>query len=133
MAQDDEDDPFNEEFDLVDEVDEERASEQDKPQTAPEASRGKQSGSAKGSTEEEPGKSTSSENEEDLDEYGRPKPTANYVVHVYEHQKFKRTIAREFTPEDAEAFATEYNRTANAYGRTAVSGKIGTEPQKAIS
>ena len=42
------------------------------------------------------------------DEYGRTEPVANYLVHVYEDKKFKRTIDRPFTPEDAEAFATEF-------------------------
>ena len=62
--------------------------------------------------------------DEPVDEYGRPEtPPANYVVHVYEHKKFKRTIDRPFTPEDAEAFATEFNRTSKNYGRLAVSGQ----------
>jgi hypothetical protein len=73
------------------------------------------------------------EGEEPLDEYGRPEqPPANYVVHVYENKKFKRTIDRPFTPEDAEAFATEFNRTAKNYSRVAVTGKNDAKPKKAL-
>ena len=68
-----------------------------------------------------------------MDEYGRPEtPPANYVVHVYEHKKFTRTIERPFTAEDAEAFATEFNRTSKNYGRWAVSGKNDAKPKKAL-
>ena len=70
--------------------------------------------------------------EEPVDEYGRPEPAANYVVHVYEAKKFKRTIDRPFTPEDAEAFATEFNRTGKNYGRFAVSGKNDAKPKKTL-
>ena len=76
---------------------------------------------------------SAAEGEEPLDEYGRPEtPPANYVVHVYEHKKFTRTIDRPFTPEDAEAFATEFNRTSKNYGRMAVSGKNDAKPKKVI-
>ena len=72
------------------------------------------------------------DDDEPVDEYGRPEPKADYVVHVYEQKKFKRTIDRPFTPEDAEAFATEYNRTAKSYGRVAVTGKNDAKPKKAL-
>jgi len=67
-----------------------------------------------------------------VDEYGRPEPVANYVVHVYEQKKFKRTIDRPFTPEDAEAFASEFNRTSKPYGHFAVTGKNDAKPKKAL-
>jgi hypothetical protein len=70
--------------------------------------------------------------EEKVDEYGRPAPLANYVVHIYEYQEFKRTIDRPFTPEDAEAFASEYNRTSKPYGRFAVTGKDDAKPRKEL-
>jgi hypothetical protein len=54
------------------------------------------------------------------------------VVHVYEHQRLKRTIDRDFTPEDAELFAAEYSRTGKSYGRTAMAGKKDTEPKKRV-
>jgi hypothetical protein len=57
---------------------------------------------------------------------------ANYVVHVYEYKKFKRTIERPFTPEDAEAFATEFNRTSKSYGRFAITGKNDAKPKKIL-
>ncbi|HEX4414761.1 MAG TPA: hypothetical protein VH107_14095, partial [Lacipirellulaceae bacterium] len=73
------------------------------------------------------------EEEEPVDEYGRPEQTpANYVVHVYDQQKFSRTIDRPFTPEDAEAFASEFNRTSKNYGRFAVTGKNDAKPKKSL-
>ena len=80
----------------------------------------------------EPAKESVAESEEALDEFGRPAPVANYVVHIYEHRKFKRTIDRDFTPEDAEAFATDYNRYAKSYGRVAVAGKKDVPPRKSV-
>lgn len=68
-----------------------------------------------------------------VDEYGRPEPVANYVVHVYELGRFKRTVEREFTPEAAEAFATEYSRTSRQYGRRALAGKKDTQPAKELA
>ena len=152
MAIDDEDDLFNEEFDLVDDddyedddedssledEDDDPADEQeaddadDKPpaktprKRAPARGRGRKA-DANGAS----AKAEGDENE-DLDEYGRPKPEANYVVHIYEYQKFKRTLERPFTPEDAEAFASEYNRTGKVYSRFAVAGKNDAKPKKAL-
>src|SRR5712671_682411 len=103
MAAEEDDDLYDEEFDFVDDDEEEAEGNE-------------------GAVEEEP-----------LDEYGRPETTpANYVVHIYEHKKFTRTIDRPFTPEDAEAFATEFNRTSKNYGRMAVSGKNDAKPKKAL-
>jgi hypothetical protein len=70
--------------------------------------------------------------EEVVDPYDRPAPLANYVVHIYEYQKFRRTIDRPFTAEDAEAFASEYNRTAKPYGRFALAGKDDAKPRKTL-
>lgn len=122
MAPEDNDDLYDEEFDFVDDdeeedegsdVDEEPAAQADDESPLDEA--------ASGEGDDEP-----------VDEYGRPEPAANYVVHVYENKKFKRTIDRPFTPEDAEAFATEYNRTAKPYSRMAVTGKNDAKPKKSI-
>jgi hypothetical protein len=60
-----------------------------------------------------------------------PAPT-DHVVHVYEYGKFARTVEREFTAEDAEAFASEYNRTAKPYGRFAVAAKAKARPKKTV-
>ena len=68
-----------------------------------------------------------------VDEYGRPEPAANYRVHVYEYEEFKRTIDRPFTAEDAEAFASEYNRTSKSYSRFAVTGKEDVKPKKLLT
>ena len=70
--------------------------------------------------------------ESPLEDYGPPAPAANYVVHIYEYKEFKRTIDRPFTPEDAEAFASEYNRTAKPYGRFALTGKDDAKPKKEL-
>ena len=59
-------------------------------------------------------------------------PPVEHVVHVYEFGKLKRTIDRKFTAEDAEAFASEYNRAAKQYGRFAVAGKEKGRPKKTI-
>lgn len=119
MAAEDDDDLYDEEFDFVD--DDEEEEEGDEGEVADESSNG------------EDGGEEAAEGEEPLDEYGRPEtPPANYVVHLYEHKKFTRTIDRPFTAEDAEAFATEFNRTSKNYGRWAVSGKNDAKPKKAL-
>jgi hypothetical protein len=121
MADEDDDDLYDEEFDFVDE--EEDEAEGDDGEDAKDAA-----------VEEDRGEGPSGEEgEEPVDEYGRPEtPPANYVVHIYEHKKFTRTIDRPFTPEDAEAFATEFNRTSKNYGRMAVSGKNDAKPRKSL-
>jgi hypothetical protein len=122
MAAEEDDDLYDEEFDFVDEDEEE-----------PEGDAGAVAEDA-GLDEDQGEDALGDEGEEEpLDEYGRPEtPPANYVVHIYEHKKFTRTIDRPFTPEDAEAFATEFNRTSKNYGRMAVSGKNDAKPKKAI-
>jgi hypothetical protein len=118
MARDEDDDLYNEEFDFVDDDEEEEEASADDSELA-----------------EEPGDERASANgeaDEPVDEYGRTEPAANYVVHVYEHKKFTRTIDRPFTPEDAEAFATEFNRTSKNYGRVALTGKNDAKPKKAL-
>ena len=62
-----------------------------------------------------------------------PEPVLDYVVHVYELKEFKRTIAYPFTLEDADAFATEYNRTSKPHSRWAVTGKKDEEPGKVLA
>jgi hypothetical protein len=121
MADDEGDDLYDEDFDFVDEDEEE--AEGDDGRVAEVAA-----------VDEDRGEDTrEDEADEPLDEYGRPEtPPANYVVHIYEHKKFTRTIERPFTPEDAEAFATEFNRTSKNYGRMAVSGKNDAKPKKAL-
>ena len=59
-------------------------------------------------------------------------PPADHVVHVYEYGKFKRTIEREFTAEDAEAFASDFNRTAKPYSRFALAAKAKSRPKKTV-
>src|SRR5215210_2188390 len=134
MAAEDDEDLYDEEFDFVDDDEDEAEGEErevDDREVADESSNGEERGQnrARAPGDEPEG----AEDEEPLDEYGRPEtPPANYVVHVYEHKKFTRTIDRPFTPEDAEAFATEFNRTSKNYGRMAVSGKIDVKPKKAL-
>jgi hypothetical protein len=122
MAAEDDDDLYDEEFDFVD--DDEEEGEGEEQAVADESSNGEDRGDDRGED---------AADDEPVDEYGRPEtPPANYVVHIYEHKKFTRTIDRPFTPEDAEAFATEFNRTSKNYGRMAVSGKVDAKPKKAI-
>ena len=121
MAPEDEDDLYDEEFDFVDEDDgEDESSDLDEEEAAAPAD-------DESTLDERAGG-----DDEPVDEYGRTEPAANYVVHVYEQKKFKRTIDRPFTPEDAEAFATEYNRTSKSYGRLAVTGKNDAKPKKSL-
>jgi hypothetical protein len=122
MARDEDDDLYDEEFDFVDEDDESDLDEESSVTDEGPAEEGETGAAADGEPLDE----------EAVDEYGRPEPAANYVVHVYEHKKFKRTIDRPFTPEDAEAFATEFNRTGKSYGRVAVSGKNDAKPKKSL-
>jgi hypothetical protein len=119
MARDEDEDLYDEEFDFVDDDEEVEAVEEE---VADEPLNGEED-------REEP---EAGEEEEPVDEYGRPEPAANYVVHIYEHKKFTRTIDRPFTPEDAEAFATEFNRTSKNYGRVALTGKNDVKPKKTI-
>jgi hypothetical protein len=169
MATDNDDDLFNEEFDLVDdneydveddhdEVDDHESDagnsgDNDANAKAPaesdavaaKAGRNRKRKTSTANEDPVPGPASDAEgkapasdaegkapaSDEDLDEYGRPKPEPNYVVHIYEYQKFKRTLDRPFTPEDAEAFATEYNRTGKRYSRFALAGKNDVKPKKA--
>ena len=163
MATDNDDDLFNEEFDLVDEneydleddhdevdnfadsADDEDNAEEVEVKAKADASTESNTAASKSSrsrkrktSKEEPVAEPKSDAEQqdvaegnNLDEYGRPKPEPNYVVHIYEYQKFKRTLDRPFTPEDAEAFATEYNRTGKQYSRFALAGKNDVKPKKA--
>ncbi|MGE3242827.1 MAG: hypothetical protein AB7G28_19975 [Pirellulales bacterium] len=71
--------------------------------------------------------------EEPVEEPREPEVPANYRVHVYEYGEFKRTIDRPFTAEDAESFASEYNRTSKSYGRFAVTGKDDVKPRKLLA
>lgn len=123
MARDEDDDLYDEEFDFVDDED-----EGDEEAEADDSEVGEDVETDEGG--EEPG---TDDGEEPVDEYGRPEQVpANYVVHIYEYKKFKRTIERPFTAEDAEAFATEFNRTSKPYGRFALAGKNDAKPKKAL-
>ena len=122
MAHDEDDDLYNEEFDFVDDDDE---ADDDEEASADDTD------IADDVADEREGEAAERD-DEPVDEYGRTEPAANYVVHVYEHKKFKRTIDRPFTPEDAEAFASEFNRTSKNYGRFALTSKNDTKPKKSL-
>jgi hypothetical protein len=125
MARDDEDeDLYDEEFDFVDDEDEE-SDIADEAGANEEVIEDRRADDIDADQDEEL-------DDEPVDEYGRPEPKPDYVVHVYEYKKFKRTIDRPFTAEDAEAFATEYNRTSKSYGRFAVTGKNDAKPKKTL-
>jgi hypothetical protein len=55
-------------------------------------------------------------------------PPADHVVHIYEYGKFKRTIDRKFTDEEAVSFAEEFTRTGKPYGRYAIATPDDEEP-----
>jgi hypothetical protein len=125
MPRDEDEDLYDEEFDFVDDDDEDEGDEEE--------AAADDSDLAEEPADEQAVDDTDTDDaEEPVDEYGRPEPAANYVVHVYEHKKFKRTIERPFTPEDAEAFASEFNRTSKNYGRFAVTSKNDAKPKKTL-
>jgi hypothetical protein len=97
MARDEDDDLYDEEFDFVDEDDESPLDDESPIEAEDRGDEGDDL------ADDSPG----GDEEEAVDEYGRPEPAANYVVHIYEHNDFKRTIDRPFTPEDAEHQAEE--------------------------
>jgi hypothetical protein len=127
MAAEEDEDVYDDDYDFVDDE-----PENDVDEVADE----KEVADERADIDDEPARGRSDPEDEpldgDADEYHQPAPAANYVVHVYEHQKFKRTIDRPFTAEDAEAFASEYNRTAKPYGRFALAGKDDAKPRKAL-
>jgi hypothetical protein len=150
MARDDDEDLYDEEFDFVDDddVEEDDVDEDDddasdvESEVVEEPSRVRsESRSRERSREQSDSRAAEDasderqpdEGDEPVDEYGRPEqPPANYVVHLYENKKFTRTIERPFTPEDAETFASEFNRTSKNYGRFAVTGKNDAKPKKTL-
>jgi len=140
MADDEDDDLYEEEFDFVDDDEDEDEGDLEDEADDSEASEDvDEEDSLDGEVDQldrdEPDVEDTEEGAEEgaeVDEYGRPNPTANYVVHVYEYSKFKRTLDRPFTPEEAEAFCTEYNRTGKSYGRVSVAGKNDVKPKKAL-
>jgi hypothetical protein len=132
MAAEEDDDVYDDDYDFVDDETDDEADdaddaddpdEEEVAEDEPAADRAPVR--ARVDAEDEPAGTEPDANE-------RPAPATNYVVHVYEHQKFKRTIDRPFTAEDAEAFSSEYNRTAKPYGRFAMAGKDDAKPRKSL-
>jgi hypothetical protein len=135
MARDEDDDLYDEEFDFVDDDEDDRDDDSDAAQTDESDVTDDSDVADEPVADARPRRARDEfgfSDDEPVDEYGRPEPAANYVVHIYEQKKFKRTIDRPFTPEDAEAFATEYNRTSKAYQRFAIAGKNDAKPKKAL-
>jgi hypothetical protein len=135
MPREEDEDLYDEEFDFVDEdedADEDRAGDTDIAEEPAAQERPREVRRRDQRDESGDNQAGAEAGEEPVDEYGRPEPAANYVVHIYENKKFKRTIERPFTPEDAESFATEYNRTGKNYDRVAMAGKNDAKPKKAL-
>src|SRR5262245_42992042 len=109
MSHDEDEDLYDEEFDFVDDDADEDVEDSDEDVEV--------SNESAADERDEGAAGDETAQDESVDEYGRPEPKPDYVVHVYEHKKFKRTIERPFIAEDAEAFATEFNRTSKSYGR----------------
>ncbi len=131
MAHEEDDDLYDEEFDFVDDDDEEDEHREDDEEASSDET--DDTDIADEDSDQPAAAEVAQQDEEPVDEYGRPEtPPANYVVHVYDQKKFSRTIDRPFTPEDAEAFATEFNRTSKNYGRFAITGKNDAKPKKAL-
>lgn len=84
--------------------------------------------------EAEPAEAAEAEaSEEDgADEFGRTPPAADHAVHVYELGRLKRTLDRDFTAEEAHAFADSYSKVSKHYGRKAVASKKDTQPAKVL-
>jgi hypothetical protein len=136
MAPDEEEDLYDDEFDFVDDEDDEAVdrSESDEEESHEGNSKLEDKPAAReASPQREPydGADEAYEDEH-ADEFERLEPVATHVVHIYEYRQLKRTIDRPFTAEDAEAFASEYNRTAKPYGRFAVAGKNDAKPRKSL-
>lgn len=140
MARDEDDDLYDEEFDFVDDDDDDEVADNEESEidgevaskerdAAPAGRRRAERNSEDSDGDIDEGRAAEDDAE---DEYGRTAPKADYVVHIYEHGRFKRTIDRPFTPEDAEAFASECNRTGKSYGRMAVAGKNDSKPKKTL-
>ena len=124
MAADDDEDLYNEEFDFVDDADD--------------VDNGDDASDVKEVAETGADDADAADNADDLgneaavDDLGRPESATDHVVHLYDCRKFTRTINRPFTAEDAEAFASDYNRTAKPYARFAVAGKEDAKPKKSL-
>jgi hypothetical protein len=132
MARDEDEDLYDEEFDFVDDDDfDEQSDIEGEVASDGRAAEGR-GRNDRDEGDERGGDEDATADDEPVDEYGRTAPKADYVVHIYEYSRFKRTIDRPFTPEDAEAFASEYNRTSKPYGRLAVAGKNDAKPKKAL-
>jgi len=67
-----------------------------------------------------------------VEEPKEPAVPTDHVVHIYELGQFKRTINREFTSDDAEAFVVEYNRTSGAHSRQAVAAGRDDKPAETL-
>lgn len=147
---DDEEDDEDDEDSELDEIEDEEEAPAEKPKRGGRktATRAESADGPKGRTKPAPkrrGKvveeeSTSSPDEEPLAEEDEESavaaapegPPADHVIHVYELRKFKRTIPRAFTSEDADKFAEEYNRTSSNHSRWAVSGSKDDQPTPKI-
>jgi hypothetical protein len=138
MPADEDDDVYDDEYDFVDDDNEDEEDGADDTDADTDADVEEDVADKKPASHKAPVRARVADDdgeaplEADADVYERPAPLANYVVHVYEHQKFKRTMDRPFTAEDAEAFASEYNRTAKPYGRFALAGKDDAKPRKTL-
>lgn len=143
MAYDEEDNLFEEEFDFVDEDDEdtnETQSEQlEQAEDRPAKPKRRSTRSAKDETQaddQEQGSQEEPESNAEVAEEQQPAepvgPPADHVVHLYEYGEFKRTVQREFTSDDADAFAVEFNRTSEAHGRLAVPADKEADPRPTV-
>lgn len=134
-----------------DKSDKSNAGDSDSQEEAPPASKPKRRGSRKGTprvgkrkaaassadegetaADGEPADAEASEPAEEAKPEEPVGPPTDHVVHLYEFGEFNRTITREFTGEDAEAFVVEFNRTGDTHGRKAVAAARDSEPAPSV-
>lgn len=127
MARDEDEDLYEDDYDFVDDEEDELDDASDDDSSDIDSSDIDDSDSDDSEIDD---RAIEDDADDDRDEFGRSRPATDHVVHIYEYQQFKRTIDRPFTAEDAEAFASEYNRSSKPYGRFAVAGKVDLKPKK---
>ena len=145
MACDDQDDLFGEDFDFVDEDDYETSAQPESAETEEEVEEEVPAKSKRKSTPRASKKAAKprtaakvdgaaeDESEEQKKEPEEPPgPPADHSVHVYEFGKFKRTIVREFTSDEAAAFVAEFNRTSSVHSREAVAASRDEKPAPSL-
>ncbi|TWU30056.1 hypothetical protein Pla144_08420 [Bythopirellula polymerisocia] len=133
-VEDEEDSDIEEKSDLEDAKPAKKGRPKGRKQTAPKAEKAprKRAKKSEAVAEETPVEAEVDEAVEEEVAEVPAGPPADHVVHVYEFRKFKRTIQRDFTSDEADGFAKEYNRTSSNHSRWAVSSNKDSKPTPTI-